>query len=454
MAQARLSALDASFLDVEAPTAHMHVGWVAIFAPPEEGSAPSFEDLRAHIAARLGKAPRYRQKLAPVPFDVHVPVWVDDDVFDPARHVLRARSERLDDVAEEVMSRPLERDRPLWEIWIAERLVDGRLGMVGKAHHCMVDGLAVVEVTSILLDPTPDPPEAEPNRWEPAPEPGPVERLGGGVGDRLREAAELARLPLRAARQPKRLLDLPGGALRTGRALARAALPLAPKSPLNRPGSAERQLVRLSRPLDDLRTVKQRFGTTVNDVLLTACAGGLRGFLAGLGEEPADLKAMVPVDVRGETDHGLGNRISFLFVGLPCGEPDALKRLARVHAEVGARRRDGDPEHADAALQAVELAPRSVQRLVSQAAASPRMFNLVISNIPGPPIPLWLLGCQLEDAYPIVPLAESHALSIGMTSVCGKACFGFYADRETLPDADLLAEHVSAALDELLELTG
>jgi WS/DGAT/MGAT family acyltransferase len=453
MAEARLSALDASFLDIEVPTAHMHVGWVATFSPPDGGEPPSFEDVRDHIAGRLGKAPRYRQKLAAVPFDVHGPVWVDDDAFDPARHVLHARSDKLDDVAEQVMSRPLARDRPLWEIWIAERLDDGRIGMVGKAHHCMVDGLAAVELASMLLDPSPEPPAAEPDRWKPAPEPGPVERLGGGIGDRLRETAALARLPLRAARRPKRLLDLPRATLRTGRALARAAVPLAPESSLNRPGSANRHLVRRSRPFDDLRAVKDRFGTTVNDVLLAACAGGLRGFLAGLGEEPADLKAMVPVDVRGETDNVLGNRISFLFIGLPCAEPDPLKRLARVRADVGARRRAADPEHADAALQAVELAPRPLQRLVSQAAANPRMFNLVVSNIPGPPIPLWLRGCRLEDAYPVVPLAESHALSIGMTSVCGKACFGFYADRETLPDADLLAEHVSAALDELIDLS-
>lgn len=452
MADARLSALDASFLDVEGPTSHMHVGWAATFTPPEGGDAPTFKDLRDHIAVRLVRAPRYRQKPAPVPFDVHEPVWVDDESFDPRRHLLRARSPALDDVIEEVMSRPLERDRPLWEMWIADRLDDGRIGLVGKAHHCMVDGMAAVELGSMLLDPTPEPERVPPEDWHPAAEPSPAGLLGAGIGRRAREAASLAGAPLRLARSPQRLFELPGAVLRTGRTLARAAVPPAPDSSLNAPSSGERHLARLCRPLDDLRRVKGRFHTTVNDVLLAACAGGLRAFLAGHGDEPIDLKAMVPVNVRTDDDEQGGNRISFLFVDLPCGEPDPLERLMRVHADVGGRRADADPERADAAIKAIGYAPRPVQRLVSHAAASPRMFNLVISNIPGPRVPVWMLGCRLEDAYPVVPLADRHALSIGMTTVRDQACFGFYADRETLPDADLLAEQVSAALDELVEL--
>jgi diacylglycerol O-acyltransferase / wax synthase len=454
MPEARLSGLDASFLDVEGPTAHMHVGWASTFSPPDDGPRPSFEELRDHIAGRLGRAPRYRQKLAPVPFDVDEPVWVDDEDFDPARHILRARSAALDDVVEEVMSHPLERDRPLWEMWIAERLEDGRVGMVGKAHHCMVDGIAAVELTSVLLDPSPEPEEPGPDGWRPQAEPGPGELLSEGLGRRARDAVALAGFPLRLARSPQRLFDLPGAALRTGRTLARAAVPLAPESPLNAPSSSQRHLARLCRPLEDLRAVKRRFHTTVNDVLLAACAGGLRSFLAGRGDEPRDLKVMVPVNVRDEHDEEGGNRISFLFVELPCSEPDPVERLVRVHADVSGQRKDEDPERADSAIKAVEHAPRPVQRLVSQAVASPRLFNLVVSNIPGPRMPLWMLGCRLEDAYPVVPLAESHALSIGMTTVGDQACFGFYADRQTLPDADLLAEHVNAALDELIELSG
>jgi diacylglycerol O-acyltransferase / wax synthase len=452
MAETRLSALDASFLDVEGPTAHMHVGWAATFSPPESGTPPRFEELRDHIAGRLGRAPRYRQKLAPVPFDVHEPVWVDDESFDARRHILRARSESLEEVIEAVMSRPLERGRPLWELWLTEGLPHGGIGMVGKAHHCMVDGLAAVELSSALLDPTPEPEPPPPDGWRPTPEPPPGELLGTGIAERVREAASLARVPLRLARSPERLLDLPGAALRTGRTLARAAMPLAPESPLNAPSSPDRHLARLCRPLDDLGEVKRRFHTTVNDVLVAACAGGLRSFLAGRGEEPVDLKAMVPVNVRAEGDEAGGNRISFLFVELPCSEPDPVERLSRVHSDIGGRRRDADPERADAGIKAADYFPRPVQRLVSQAAASPRMFNLVVSNIPGPRIPLWMLGCRLEAAYPVVPLAESHALSIGMTTVGDQACFGLYADRETLPDVDLLAEQVSAALDELIEL--
>ena len=317
----------------------------------------------------------------------------------------------------------------------------------------MVDGIAAVELASLLLDAEPDPehPPAS-DDWQPAREPAPADLLGGGIGQRVKEAASLASVPLRLARSPARLLDLPAAALRTGRTLARAALPLAPDSPLNVPSSPHRHLARLSRPLDDLRHVKRHFDTTVNDVLLASCAGGVRAFLSGRGDEPTDLKAMVPVNVRTEDDRQAGNRISFLFVDLPCAEPDPLERLARIHAHVSGRRSDADPERADAALKAIELAPRPVQRIVSQAAASPRLFNLVVSNVPGPRIPLWMLGCRLQEAYPVVPLAEEHALSIGMTTVGDQACFGLYADSETLPDADLLAEQIGVAIDELVEL--
>src|SRR5918996_4799230 len=165
----RLSALDASFLEVEAPTAHMHVGWAAVFTPRTDGRRCSFEELRDHVTSRLDRAPRYRQKLATVPFGAHEPVWVDDEDFDPRRHVRRARSPQLGEVVDDVMSRPLDRDRPLWEMWIAERLTDGRVGLVGKAHHCMVDGLAAVELSSLLLDPTAEDSDVRDGSWEPTP---------------------------------------------------------------------------------------------------------------------------------------------------------------------------------------------------------------------------------------------------------------------------------------------
>ena len=452
MPTTRLSALDASFLEVESATAHMHVGWAATFTPPDESQRPSYDELLHHIAARIGRAPRYRQRLARVPFGVHDPEWADHDEFDPTEHVRASEAEDLDELVADVLSRPLARDRPLWELWIADRLADGRVGMVGKAHHCMVDGIAAVELSTMLLDPERHANATEPDGWRAAPAPGPVELLGRGLIDRAREQLDLMRAPLAALTSPRRLLSLPGRALRTAHAVGDALVPSASATPFNEPSSPHRHLATLRRPLADLRKVKGRFGVTVNDVMLAACAGATREFLLARDSEPTPLKTMVPVNVRSGDADELGNRISFMFVALPCDEPDPLMRLFSVNHQTATRKRDGVPEEGDAVLRAAGYAPAPVQRVLSHLMASPRTFNLVISNIPGPRIPLYLRGCRLEEAYPVVPLSERHAVSIGMTTVRDDACFGLYADRETLPDASLLAERLDAAIDELLAL--
>ena len=457
MPTARLSALDASFLDVESPTAHMHVGWAATFAPPTDGGRPpDFAELRDHIAARLGRAPRYRQKLAAIPLDVHEPMWIDDEDFDPTLHVRRADGGDLGEIVEDVMSVPLERDKPLWEMWIAH-LDDGRVGMVGKAHHCMVDGLAAVELALMLLDPSPEPVARveDRRRWLPEPAPSPLERLAGGYLDRARERVGALIGAGRTLASPRRLMELPGGALRLTETLANTVLPIAPPSRLNRDGSSLRHLSSLQRPLDDLRLVKRAFEVTVNDVVLAASAGALRAYMLDHGDEPIPLKTMVPVSVRTEDDEGqFGNRISFMFVELPCDEPDPVRRIERVHAATHQRKAMNEPEQSDAVLQAAAYLPRVLQRLMSRAVASPRLFNLVVSNIPGPREPMYMCGMELEDAYPIVPLAERHALSIGITTVKDEACFGLYADQATLPDAERLARHLGAEIDALAALAG
>jgi WS/DGAT/MGAT family acyltransferase len=454
MTDLRLSPLDASFLEVESATAHMHVGWAATFSPPEDDLRPSFEELRDHIGARLGRAPRYRQRLASVPLGISEPAWVDDDDFDLGRHVLPASSGDLATVVDAVMSVPLERERPLWELWIAPELDDGSIGLVGKAHHCMVDGIAAVELATMLLDLEAEPAPGDQDGWRPRPVPSRLELLIRAATERAAQQARLLNIPLELLRSPQRVLELPGMAVDLGHALSRSLFPLAQPSALNRPSSPLRHLAPLRRPLDDLRLIKERTGTTINDVILAACAGGLYGYLSERGDYAASLKAMVPVNVRDKGAEGdLGNRISFMFVELPCGEPDALQRLGAVHESTTLRKAAGDPQGTDAALQALSYAPGPLQRVVSHLVASPRTFNLVVSNIPGPRIPMYLRGCALQEAYPVVPLAQDHALSIGMTTVNDDACFGFYADRKTLPDADLLPAHVDTAIDELLALT-
>lgn len=453
MSGSRLTALDASFLAVESPTAHMHVGWASVFEPPEEGR-PSFEELRDHIARRIPRAPRYRQMIQPVPLGVNAPVWVDDERFDIARHVVRARSDDLDEVIASCMSAPLPHDRPLWQLCIAERLADGRVGVVGKAHHCMVDGIAAVELASLLLDPEREASAPEPDRWRPEPAPADANLLLAGVVDFIRDQLELATLPARVVNSPRRALGLVGRVPRVARALASSARPASLAGRLNQPISPARRLALLGRRMDDLVRIKDGFGVKLNDVLLAASAGGVRRFRRHHGEDPIPLKTMVPVSVRADDDAGaLGNRISFMFVDLPCDEPDAARRLRRVHEETRARKRGGEPEGADDLLRSVSRAPSPVQGVVSRLVASPRAFNLTVSNIPGPRGAMYMCGCRLAEAYPVVPIADRHALSIGMTTLGDSAFFGLYADPQALPNIDQLATDIDAEIDELLELS-
>jgi diacylglycerol O-acyltransferase / wax synthase len=451
MTDTRLSALDDSFLAVESANAHMHVGWAATFRPPEHGRAPRFAELRDHIHSRLSRAPRYRQRIARVPLGLNAPIGIDDRSFDVNRHVVASSERQLGDLVDACISQQLPRDRPLWQICIADQLEDGRIGVVGKAHHCMVDGIAAVELGSLLLDPTPEPPREESDGWRARNAPGPGRRLLSGFIDRVLEEASLARLPIRLGRSPGRFAELSGQAARAARALAHAVRPSERVAPLNQPITPTRHLAGFSRPLADLRQIGKAYGATVNDVLLAASAGGIRRFLRDRELDPVPLKTMVPVSVRDNGESGeLGNQISFVFVDLPCDEPDPVRRLKDVQLGMGERKDTGDPEGADTVLRAVRFVPRLVQHAVSRLIASPRTFNLTVSNIPGLRQPMYMLGCELEEAYPVVPIADEHALSIGMTTVKDRACFGLYADREALPDADHLAEAVDSSVDELL----
>jgi diacylglycerol O-acyltransferase / wax synthase len=445
----RLSGLDASFLAVETPTAHMHVGWVATFSRPARGAAPDFYELRDHVERRLARAPRYRQKLAPVPLGLSAPEWVDDEEFSIDRHLYSAPGP-LAGLVDEVLSTPLRRDRPLWEMWICDDAPEEGFAVVGKAHHCMVDGIAAVELGSLLLDATAEPIADQADRWLPAQAPG-AQRLlvraardvlAGQLG-LLRKAQQTAASPAAAAR------GAASDAVRMARALSHSLLERAPASALNAPLSPLRRLACTERQLEDLRTIKRTYGTTLNDVMLAAVAGGMRTYLSGRGERLSSLKAMVPVSVRSPDDE-LGNHISFVFAELPCAQADPVGRLYQVHASMSARKRNGEPRGADVALKAAEHTPAVVQHAISRIIASPRTFNLVVSNIPGPGVPLYMRGCPLSAIYPVVPLADNHSVSVGMTTVCDRACFGVYADREALPDARALAQDIDDAISELL----
>ena len=450
MTAERLSALDAAFLAVDSPSTPMHVGWVAAFDPPGRGRSPRFDELYDHVAGRLARAPRFRQRLACVPLSVHDPVWVDDPEFDPANHLRHAAGDDVGALADSVLSSPLERDRPLWEVWIADAVPGGGVALIGKMHHCMVDGVAVAELANLLLDRAP---ESEDERddatWTAVPGPSPGARFARAVVERAADGAALALAPAKVARSPARLAALPSAARRGARTAVHTLLPPAHSSPLNRPGSAQRHLIRLTRPLQQVRELRRRFRATPNDVLLAACAGALRRFAERRGESPQPLKAMVPADVRTSADSAGGNRISFLFVELPCDEPDPVERLRAVHRVTAQRERDGEAADVDAAFGLLARTPPPLQRLLAHAFAHPRLFNLTISSVPGPAVPRFLRGCRLREVHPAVPLAGRHALSIGVVTVAGNACFGIYADALSLPDADALAGDLEDALDEL-----
>ena len=448
----RLSPLDASFVDVEGPTAHMHVGWAAEFTPPVGRPRPTYSEVRAHIESRLGRAPRYRQRLARVPLELDDPVWVDDDDFDADQHIQRSVEGELGSVAASVFSEPVALDRPPWELWVAERIGEDRIGIVGKVHHSMVDGLAAWDLAGLLLDPTPEPPPVEPDRWRPRPAPSALELLASGARNQAAHGLDGVARVMRLLRSPSRVIGASAEALRGSRALARAALPPAPSSHLNRPLTSRRRLIRVRRPLDDLQAIKERHRVSLNDVLLAVCAGAMRELARARGEEPAALKTMVPASVRrpGRREK-LGNEVSAVFVDLPCDEPKAVRRLQRLHGLMRERKQAGDHYMVGGALDALRYVPRPLRRVGAKlAAASPHTFNLTVSNIPGPGLPLYMLGCRLEAAYPVVPIPDRHGLSIGMTAIEGHACFGVYVDPTVVPDAENLDAGFHEAIEGLL----
>lgn len=449
----RLTPLDAAFYALESPKAPMHLGWAAVFSPPSQGSPPGFDAIRAHIESRLGRAPRYRQRLLEVPFGLAEPLWADDEAFDITHHVRRAWTNDLGELVDGVMSAPLDPTRPLWELWIAERLADGRLGVVGKAHHALVDGLAAVELMALLLDPTPEPAHEVATEWRPAVTPSPAELVRGALRDRAVRTLAGSRRALDLVRVRGRAPDLGRRALGCARAVAHTALPAAPRSRLNGRTTSRRHLAWSSRPLRDLELIERRFNTTINDIVLAASAGAVRELVLARKEEPERLKAMVPVSVRAPEERW-GNRIAFFFPALPCDEPDAVRRLDEVHAAMCARKRGNEAEAADIVLRTLGRAPRPLRNLASRVLTSPRLSNVTISNVPGPPVPLYLMGCLAEQAYPVVPLTAGHGVSIGMTSVNGSACFGVYSDGTRAEDADRLALAIGEGIDELVGRPG
>jgi WS/DGAT/MGAT family acyltransferase len=457
----RLRAVDASFLASESAGSHMQVGAVLVFEGgpllrPDGGVDAA--RIRAAVAGELHRLPHFRQRLARVPLEGH-PVWIDDASFDLDYHVRHVSLARPGDVralkrmAGWLLSQPLDRRRPLWELWVVEGLEGGRFAVITKAHHCMLDGLAAVGVLLLLLRGDTAVATHEPQPWRPRRAPGPAELLAGALVARARAPLAALADAVRAAASPRRALaDAWGGTLATAEALA-YGLRLAPVTPLNPPHvGPHRRFDWLCFEMAQVDAVRRPAGATVNDVALCVASGGLERFLHGRGARrlPATLRTLVPVSLRGAAEGPeAGNRVALVIAELPLRRTDALRRLRQVTEEtrrIKASRRARGTEIIE------EMSERLVPGLIGdmlRLATRSRTFNLIVTNVPGPRRPLYLLGARLLEAYPVVPLFENQALGIALFSYAGSLYWGLNVDRDAFPDLHDLTHCLAAEFEEL-----
>jgi diacylglycerol O-acyltransferase / wax synthase len=456
----RLSALDASFLHIEEPSAHMHVAATLLFdaAPltlPDAGL--DSERIRAFVASRLHLVPRYRQRLAWTPRTGH-PVWVDDDRFNIVYHVRHTAlpkpgSERqLKRLVGRILSQQLDRGKPLWEMWVIEGVVGGRFALVAKAHHCMVDGISGVDLLTALLTPDPAESPAHAPPWTPRRAPTALELLAGEVWRRAEQPLRLLGAAASALRDPLGALGTVGESIASVTESLAGGLRSTSPTPLNVPIGPHRRFDWLRLPLDDMRAVRRVFGGTLNDVVLATVAGGLGRFLEARGvlTEGLEYRAMIPVSFRSREERGtLGNKVSLLLAPLPLAERDPYRRLVRV-IETTVQLKTSRQAHGAELLE--ELADMTAPALLTQTvrmAVALRTYNLVVTNVPGPPVPLYLLGAQMTAVYPAVPLYANQGVGIALFSYAGDLYWGFNADWETVPDLHELVRAMAASFDEL-----
>ena len=448
----RLSGLDASFLHLERGPAHMHVASTTLF----EGPPPDYVEFRDHLASRLHLVPRFRQKLRFVPYAQGRPLWVDDPQFNIDYHVRHTAlpepggEAELLDLAARVFSQRLDRSKPLWEMWLVDGLEGGRFAIVGKSHHCLVDGVSGVDLSTVLYDASPEPsPAGEQEQWAAAPEPSDAELLADAWVERVTTPAEIVRGARRVFRGPRRAARATVDALEAAGALARSGLG-APSSPLNVEIGPYRRFATVSADLGEVKQVKNAVGGTVNDVVLAVVAGALGRYLRGRGHSTHDdLRAMVPISVRGDDEHGsLGNRVSSFLAPLPVGITDPLERLARVSETMGDLKQSKQAVGATLMTELTDFAPPTIAGQAARLQPRQRFFNLVVTNIPGPQFPLYLLGRRVEAVFPMVPLARRQALCFGILSYDGQLNFGLVGDFDAMPDLGSLAGDLEATLAE------
>jgi diacylglycerol O-acyltransferase len=453
----RLSALDVSFLTNESSSSHMHVGAIAIF----EGPPPSYDDLAEHITSRLHLVPRFRQKLAFPPAPTGRPFWVDDPSFNLTYHLRHSAlpspgsEEQLRLMAARIFSQQLDRTKPLWELWLVQGLTRKRFAFVTKTHHALVDGVSGVDIATVLFDMKPIPQPAEPDHeWVPEPEP-------SGATLLAKDAESLVGAPLRLARRLERAVEHPQATLaKAGEALGALgevgwnfANP-APETPLNVEIGSHRRFAWVRGDLAQFKGIKNALGGTVNDVVLAVVAGAMRTWLGSRGArvEGLELRAQVPVSIRAEDERGqLGNRILAVRAPLPVYVEDPVERLRVVRESMDGVKQSKQALGAEVISRFNDFAPPTLLAQAARINFSTRLFNLVVTNVPGPQIPLYVLGRELQDIFPVGFLPPNQALFVAIMSYNGSVNFGLLADFDAIDDVDLIGEGIERSIAELTE---
>ncbi len=461
----RLSGLDACFLGFETRNAPMHVAVTAIFERGPLGRARGGIDLariREHLSGRLPHVPRFRQRLAHLPL-VRDAVWVDDDRFDMTHHVRHASlphpgsSEQLTQRCAEILERPLDRRRPLWEAWVVEGLAGGGFALVVKVHHCIVDGIAGIGMLAALLDAEATPAAHDASPWEPRPAPTARELLRDEVARRAGAAIDLGRAIGRTLTDPGSGVSRIGNAAGSLWRLLRTGLAPAPEVSFNRPIGPHRHVAWQHFDLATVKAIARRLGGTVNDVVLTVVSGAIGSALRAHGEPvPAEpLRTVVPVSMRTAEEFGApGNRVSLWLVPLPVSEPDPQRRFQTIHASTDELKRGGDSSGGSVIAEAANWAGGAVVESAARLIGTARIYNLIVTNVPGPSFPLYLAGARMREVYPHLPLFEQQGIGIALLSYLGRLAVCMSSDFDLRDLLGAIAARMEAGLAEVAALAG
>jgi diacylglycerol O-acyltransferase / wax synthase len=459
----RLTALDASFLHLERMEYPMHVGAVSVLEGEPFFDADGrfkIEEVRDLVLSRMPLMPRFRRRLMSVPFDQGRPIWVDDDRFDITYHVRHTALpkpgswEQLVALTTRVQENLLDRERPLWELWFVEGLEGGHVGIVQKTHHSLIDGVSGVDVATLLLDPSEEYTPPVVPEWKPEPGPLPSQLLVDTLRERMTEPGEIARSFRSLLRGPRRALERINEVTRSMSTLVTRDA-IAPRTSLNGRTARHRRLSVVRVPLTEIKEIRAGLGGTVNDVVLTGVAGGLRRLLQHRAESTDDLQLRVlcPVSVRADDQHGaLGNKVSAMFVTLPVDARPAVERLAAISAQTRDLKERQQAIGAEMIMSVTDYIAPTLMSLAARVVHRQPFFNLIVTNVPGPQFPLYMMGARLLEAFPIVPLTRNLTVVVGILSYDGTLHFGLWADRDAFADLEVLAGGIDDAFSELVKI--